>query len=198
MRCKCEKCHYNEDGYCREPDYVVVDNNGKCESLFIKQDPENELVSVHSHDMKCSVGDTLYVLSPNSPTGIDEAKCKRIGSGWTDRAGYTTVYYVQVGQDDSKPRWKFHNWDFGVSVFLTINEAEDVLAQNNTAPCHVGDSIPYQLHGGRMIYYIVEKIKTKSDGTIMIRCKHGGGGANRSFTVREVRNLIQNKGKVSD
>ena len=36
MRCKCSKCHYNDDYYCRQPDYVSIDENGECDQMDIR------------------------------------------------------------------------------------------------------------------------------------------------------------------
>ena len=36
MRCRCDKCHYNEDGFCCQPSYVSIDENGECDQLFVK------------------------------------------------------------------------------------------------------------------------------------------------------------------
>jgi hypothetical protein len=109
--------------------------------------------------------------------------------------GEVTTYYVQVGEDSSRPRWKFNNVAFGNTIFLSLDEAEDELDQNSKAPCDVGDKIPYMLRSGHMIYYIVEKIKIKPDGTVKIRCKHGNGGESRSFTAKEARALIKTCGR---
>lgn len=38
MRCNCIKCHYNEDYYCRQPDYVSIDQNGECDQMFVDPD----------------------------------------------------------------------------------------------------------------------------------------------------------------
>lgn len=35
MRCRNEKCHYNDDCYCLQPDYVSIDENGECDQMFI-------------------------------------------------------------------------------------------------------------------------------------------------------------------
>lgn len=36
MRCAALKCHYNDDGYCRQPDYAYIDKNGVCEQMWVK------------------------------------------------------------------------------------------------------------------------------------------------------------------
>ena len=36
MRCAVLRCHYNDDGYCRQPDYAYIDKNGVCEQMEVK------------------------------------------------------------------------------------------------------------------------------------------------------------------
>lgn len=35
MRCAAVRCHYNDDGYCSQPDYAYIDKNGVCEQMYI-------------------------------------------------------------------------------------------------------------------------------------------------------------------
>ena len=35
MRCQVLRCHYNDDGYCRQPDYAYIDKNGRCEQMVV-------------------------------------------------------------------------------------------------------------------------------------------------------------------
>ena len=58
----------------------------------------------------------------------------------------------------------------------------------------IGDIIPFKTRTGYVISYIVEKIKTSEDGIIKFRCKHGGGGQNRSFLEGEAKALIRSGG----
>jgi hypothetical protein len=37
MRCAVLRCHYNDDGYCRQPDYAYIDKNGVCEQMDVKK-----------------------------------------------------------------------------------------------------------------------------------------------------------------
>lgn len=37
MRCRNTKCIYNEDYYCRQPDYVSIDENGECDQMHIPE-----------------------------------------------------------------------------------------------------------------------------------------------------------------
>lgn len=34
MRCRSTNCHYNDDGYCRQPDYVSINQNGECDQRY--------------------------------------------------------------------------------------------------------------------------------------------------------------------
>ncbi len=36
MRCDNEKCHYNGEGSCCQPDYVRIDANGECDQMFVR------------------------------------------------------------------------------------------------------------------------------------------------------------------
>lgn len=36
MRCYVENCHYNEDNFCRQPDYVSIDRNGECSQMEMR------------------------------------------------------------------------------------------------------------------------------------------------------------------
>lgn len=36
MRCRNTQCIYNEDYYCRQPDYVSIDENGECDQMHNK------------------------------------------------------------------------------------------------------------------------------------------------------------------
>lgn len=36
MRCNCVKCDYNEDNFCKSPDYVGIGEKGECTQMFIR------------------------------------------------------------------------------------------------------------------------------------------------------------------
>lgn len=40
MRCQCERCENNEDGYCLNASYVELDENGVCTDMYIKLENE--------------------------------------------------------------------------------------------------------------------------------------------------------------
>jgi hypothetical protein len=35
MRCDCVNCHYNDDNFCKSPDYVQLDKNGECTQMYL-------------------------------------------------------------------------------------------------------------------------------------------------------------------
>ena len=37
MRCKVLQCHYNDGGYCSQPDYAYIDEKGVCEQMDVKK-----------------------------------------------------------------------------------------------------------------------------------------------------------------
>ena len=37
MRCAVLRCHYNDDGYCRQPDYITIDPSGNCTQSCISK-----------------------------------------------------------------------------------------------------------------------------------------------------------------
>lgn len=41
MRCFCFKCYENEDGYCSCSSYVIIDENGECNMMDIREFGEN-------------------------------------------------------------------------------------------------------------------------------------------------------------
>ena len=63
-----------------------------------------------------------------------------------------------------------------------------------TDKIEIGDVIPFKTRTGYVISYIVEKIKINEDGIIKFRCRHGGGGQNRSFLEGEAKALIRSGG----
>ena len=36
MRCVFAQCELNHDGYCKTPDYVMIDENGRCNQMWVK------------------------------------------------------------------------------------------------------------------------------------------------------------------
>ena len=77
--------------------------------------------------LPCRRGDRLFVLTSDSPDGIEETKCKRITivNRW-DRS--TAKVIVKCVYDDwGKAVREFWPEDFGKAVFMTREEAEAAL-----------------------------------------------------------------------
>ena len=74
------------------------------------------------------------------------------------------------------------------------DEAPATAAPAADITINIGDVIPFRARTGRIISYVVEKIKTSEDGMVKIRCRHGGGGQPRSFLEGEAKNLIRSGG----
>lgn len=77
--------------------------------------------------LPCRRGDRLFVLTSDSPDGIEETKCKRIAivNRW-DRS--TARVIVKCVYDDwGKAVREFWPEDFGKAVFMTREEAEAAL-----------------------------------------------------------------------
>lgn len=74
------------------------------------------------------------------------------------------------------------------------NETHTTAAPAADITINIGDVIPFRARTGRVISYVVEKIKTSEDGMVKFRCRHGGGGQSRSFLEGEAKNLIRSGG----
>lgn len=73
----------------------------------------------------CNVGDTLYVLTSDSLTGVEETKCSKIAKVYVQDVGDTPKYFAPCVYDDwGGATWEFYDWDFGVKVFLKREDAE--------------------------------------------------------------------------
>lgn len=88
--------------------------------FFNKEDAEKEYQSIiaKTASRKAAIGDTLYVLTCDSPTGVEETRCRSIKTKHLDDVGETPVYIAPCVYDDwGGARWEFYDWDFGVKVF---------------------------------------------------------------------------------
>ena len=77
----------------------------------------------------CKVGDTVYVHTIDSPTGIEKSRVKRmtlqnLQDGMTIRIIVPCVY-----DDWGNAVWEFYPDDFGKTVFLTKEEAKRALKE---------------------------------------------------------------------
>ena len=77
----------------------------------------------------CKTGDTVYVLTFDSPTGIEKSKAKRLQIIERDD-GTTVKIIVPCVFDDWGDAFRvFFPEDFGKTVFLTREQAEKALAE---------------------------------------------------------------------
>ena len=73
----------------------------------------------------CKVGDTLFVLTPDSPTGIETTKCIRLS---IDKRRII-IQAPSVYDDWGNAKWNFKPTDFGKKVFLDFEEAKRSLKE---------------------------------------------------------------------
>ena len=77
----------------------------------------------------CKAGDTVYVLTFDSPTGIEKSRAKRLQIIERDD-GTTVKIIVPCVFDDWGDAFRvFFPEDFGKTVFLTKEQAEKALAE---------------------------------------------------------------------
>ena len=63
MRCAVLRCHYNDDGYCRQPDYAYIDKNGVCEQMYI---PTKTITERYTELRQ--IADEAYAIFDSNPT----------------------------------------------------------------------------------------------------------------------------------
>lgn len=75
-------------------------------------------------ELPCAVGDALYVLTEDSPYGIEETKCQSI----VLHSKTKFIVYAHCLYDDwGSAKWRFKISDFGKTVFLSREEAKKAL-----------------------------------------------------------------------
>ena len=85
---------------------------------------------------KCNVGDTLYILTHGSLTGIEETKCTRIVKEILSDVGEVYKYCAPCEYDDYRgATWEFYDESFGVKVFLNRKDAEIARAEERKRNC---------------------------------------------------------------
>jgi hypothetical protein len=77
----------------------------------------------------CKVGDTVYVLTIDSPTGIEKSRVKRMSLQELQDGTTIRIIVPCVFDDWGNAIWEFYPEDFGKKVFLTKAEAERALAE---------------------------------------------------------------------
>lgn len=75
--------------------------------------------------LPCKVGDTLFVITPDSPIGIETTKCIRLS---IDKRGIK-IQAPAVHDDWGNAKWNFKPIDFGKKVFLDFEEAKKALKE---------------------------------------------------------------------
>lgn len=63
MRCAMLRCHYNDDGYCRQPDYAYINKYGVCEQMAVKK----MTVAEKYKELK-GIADVAYKIFDSTPT----------------------------------------------------------------------------------------------------------------------------------
>ena len=75
--------------------------------------------------LPCKVGDTLFVITPDSPIGIETTKCIRLS---IDKRGIK-IQAPAIYDDWGNAKWNFKPTDFGKKVFLDFEEAKKALRE---------------------------------------------------------------------
>jgi hypothetical protein len=75
----------------------------------------------------CKVGQTVYVLTYDSPTGIEKSRVKRMVLKELQDGTTIKIIVPCVFDDWGKAVREFYPEDFGKTVFLTREEAEKAL-----------------------------------------------------------------------
>ena len=80
----------------------------------------------------CKVGDIVYVLTTDSPTGIEETKVSKIKIRVKENGKISYRVSAPCVYDDwGDAHWTFCIFEFGEIVFLTKEEAEAKLKELN-------------------------------------------------------------------
>ena len=80
----------------------------------------------------CKVGQTVYVLTTDSPTGIEETKISQVVVRVKENCKMQyTILAPCVYDDWGKAKWSFCDNNFGETVFLTQEEAEAALKERS-------------------------------------------------------------------
>lgn len=77
----------------------------------------------------CKMGDAVYVLTHDSPTGIEKSRVKRMSLIKLQDGTSIRIIVPCVYDDWGNSIWEFYPEDFGKKVFLTKEQAEKALAE---------------------------------------------------------------------
>ena len=75
-------------------------------------------------ELPCKVGDAIYILTNDSPTGIEESQVKKIELIKTQNKTKLRLTAPCVYDDWGSAQWEIGVNDFGKTAFLTRKEAE--------------------------------------------------------------------------
>lgn len=126
----CGKCQYKNTGECEEfkdECRAVADFKIFVKSMYSKLKEYEDLEEQGKLlRLPCEIGDILYILTDDSPTRFEETKCQSI----VFYSKNNFVVYAPCQYDDwGNAKWKLKRKDFGKTVFLTRQEAEQALKE---------------------------------------------------------------------
>lgn len=137
----------------------------------------------------CNVGDVIFIVADNIPDGIEMTQLTFVE--YVIAGGVETFKYTAPCAD-GKGIWNFFSEDLNKNFYTDPKKAiaaRDKMC-NGLRP---GVKIPFVNANGNTLYYYIEKVKIKADGTKKIRCALFGGKP-RSFTEEQARALIRSNG----
>ena len=137
----------------------------------------------------CNVGDVIFIIADNIPDGIEMTQVRFIDYAITG-GGETFRYTAPCANCDGV--WNFFSEDF--NKFFYTDPKKAIAARDKMCNgLRPGVKIPFVNANGNTLYYYIEKVKIKADGTKKIRCALFGGKP-RSFTEEQARALIRSNG----
>lgn len=66
MRCQSLRCHYNDCGYCRQPDYASIGEDGLCEQRYVPKKTITE-----RYEELSQIADEAYKTFDFNPTKLN-------------------------------------------------------------------------------------------------------------------------------
>ena len=122
--CEIRTCYMCSGFAC--DDCEIHSNYGKIPSIknckYFKD--RNQFVG-----LPCKVGDTMYILTNDSPTGIEESQVKKIELIKMQSKTKIRLTVPCVYDDWGSAQWEIGVNDFGKTAFLTREEAEKALKE---------------------------------------------------------------------
>lgn len=125
----CKDCVHYE--VCAEQDAMLgentIDEIVGVENLCEYFKPKSRFV-----ELPCEVGQTVYALTTDSPTGIEETRVSQIKIKIKENGKISYRISAPCICDDwGEAHWTFCVFDFGKTVFLSKEEAEKALAERS-------------------------------------------------------------------